>query len=361
MKRQHLFLALIFYTAAVFYLAITTPITAHEAKLLYTSDDFIGTLVKWGDSLGIGVVGLRIFSLLCGFLSIALFYMLSRRHFSKDENVYLSTLIFMFLPGILTATTMANVAILVLPIVLLFVLLHERGHTLLLPPMMLVLFFVHDASIIFFVAVFFYSVMYKEKILAIFSLAFLLAFVYLSRGIEIGGAPSGHFVEIFGLYATVFSPLLFIYFFYAMYRILLREKKSLIWYISFTALVFSLLLSIRQRVDITDFAPYVMIAVILMLKVFNNTIGVRLPEHQKRYKQGFIVVVSFLALTVFLIVGHKLLYLVLKDPRKHFVHRIYKPYLLAEELKSQGIECYDGAHGRERYQLRYYNILPCPE
>ena len=146
-----------------------------------------------------------------------------------------------------------------------------------------------------------------------------------------------------------------------MYRILLREKKSLIWYISFTALVFSLLLSIRQRVDITDFAPYVMIAVILMLKVFNNTIGVRLPEYQKRYKQGFILVVSFLALTVLLIVGHKLLYLVLKDPRKHFVHRIYKPYLLAEELKSQGIECYDGAHGRERYQLRYYNILPCPE
>ncbi len=361
MKRQHLVLAFLFYAAAVFYLAITTPITAHEAKILYTSDDIVGTLVKWGDSLGIGVVGLRIFSLFFGFLSIGLFYALSRRHFSKDTNVYLSTLIFMFLPGILTATTMANTAIIVLPIVLLFVLLHEKGYELLLLPLMLVLFFVHDASIIFFAAVLFYAVTYKEKILAISSFAFLLAFVYLSRGIEIGGAPSGHFVEIFGLYATVFSPLLFIYFFYAMYRILLREKKNLIWYISFTALAFSLLLSIRQQIKLTDFAPYVMIAVVLMLKVFNNTIGVRLPEYQKKYKQGFIVVVSFLALTVFLIVGHKLLYLVLDDPRKHFVHRIYKPYLLAEELKSQGIECYDGAHGRERYQLRYYNILPCPE
>ena len=143
MKRQHLFLALIFYAAAVFYLAITTPITAHEAKLLYTSDDIIGTLVKWGDSLDIGIVGLRVFSLLCGFLSIGLFYLLSRRHFSKDKNIYLSTLIFMFLPGILTATTMANVAILVLPIVLLFVLLHEKGHTLLLPPLMLALCLYH--------------------------------------------------------------------------------------------------------------------------------------------------------------------------------------------------------------------------
>ena len=361
MKKQHFFLAFLFYAVAVFYLAVTTPITAHEAKILYTSDDIVGTLVKWGDSLGIGIIGLRLPSLFFGFLSIGLFYQLSRGHFKKSKDVYLSTFIFMFLPGILTATTMANVAIVVLPIVLLFVLLHEKGYELLLPPLMLVLFFVHEASIVFFVAVLAYGVMYKEKILAIFSLAFLLAFIYLAKGIEIGGAPSGHFVEVFGLYATVFSPLLFIYFFYAMYRILLREKKTLIWYISFTALAFSLLLSIRQSVHITDFAPYVMIAVVLMLKAFNNTIGVRLPEFQKRYKRGFIVVISFLALSVFLIVGHKLLYLVLDDPRKHFVHRIYKPYLLAKELKSQGIECYDGAHGRERYQLRYYNILPCPE
>jgi hypothetical protein len=361
MKKQHFLLAFLFYAIAVFYLAITTPITAHEAKILYTSNDIVGTLVKWGDSLGIGVIGLRSFSLFFGFLSIGLYYQLSRRHFKKSKDVYLSTFIFMFLPGILTATTMANVAIIVLPIVLLFVLLHEKGYQLLLPPLMLALFFVHEASIVFFVAVLAYAVMYKEKILAIFSLAFLLAFVYFSKGIEIGGVPSGHFVEVFGLYATVFSPLLFIYFFYAMYRILLREEKSLIWYISFTALAFSLLLSIRQSVHITDFAPYVMIAVVLMLKAFNNTIGVRLPEFQKRYKRGFIVVISFLALTVFLIVGHKLLYLVLEDPRKHFVHRIYKPYLLAKELKSEGIECYDGAHGRERYQLRYYNILPCPE
>lgn len=361
MKKQHFLLAFLFYAIAVFYLAITTPITAHEAKILYTSDDIVGTLVKWGDSLDIGVIGLRVFSLFFGFLSIGFFYELSRRHFKQDRDVYLATLIFMFLPGILTATTMANVAIIVLPIVLLFVLLHEKGHYLLLPPLMLALFFIHDASIIFFVATLLYAVMHREKKLAIFSLVFLLAFVYLAKGIEIGGQPSGHFVEVFGLYATVFSPLLFIYFFYAMYRILLKEKKSLIWYISFTALAFSLLLSIRQRVHITDFAPYVMIAVVLMLKVFNNTIGVRLPQFQKRYKRGFIVVISFLALTVFLIVGHKLLYLVLEDPKKHFVHRIYKPYLLAEELKSEGIECYDGAHGRERYQLRYYNILPCPE
>ncbi|MCO4846022.1 MAG: hypothetical protein KC427_08400 [Sulfurovum sp.] len=361
MKKQHFFLAFFFYAIAVFYLAATTPISGHEAKILYTSNDIVGTLMRWGESLGAGFIGLRSFFLFFGFLAIGLFYELSRRHFQKSKDVYLSTLIFMLLPGILTATTLANVAIIVLPLVLLFVLLHEKGHYLLLPPLMLALFFVHEASIIFFVAVLFYAVMHKEKQLAIFSLSFLLAFVYLAKGIEIGGGPSGHFVEIFGLYASVFSPLLFLYFFFAMYRILLRGGKTLIWYISFTALAFSLLLSIRQRVYITDFAPYVMISIVLMLDVFNHAIGVRLPQFQKRYKRGFIVVMSFLALSVFLIVGHKVLYLVLEDPKRHFAHRIYKPYLLANELKSEGIECYDGAHGRERYQLRYYNILPCPE
>jgi len=361
MNKQYFLLAFFFYAIAVFYLSATTPITPHEAKILYTSNDIVSTLMRWGDGLGMGFIGFRVFFIFFGFLSIGLFYELSRRYFKKDKDVHLSTLIFMFLPGILTATTMVNVAILVLPLVLLFVLLHEKGHYLLLPPIMLALFFIHEASIIFFIAVLIYSVMHKEKKLAIFSLSFLLAFVYLAKGIEIGGQPSGHFVEIFGLYATVFSPMLFLYFFFAMYRILLREKKTLIWYIAFTALAFSLLLSIRQRVHITDFAPYVMIAIVLMLDVFNHSIGVRLPQFQKQYKRGFIVVMSFLALSVSLIVGHKLLFLVLDDPKAHFAHRIYKPYLLAKELKSEGIECYDGAHGRERYQLRYYDILPCPE
>lgn len=360
MKKQQFLLACFFYAAAVFYLATTTPISPHEAKILYTSHDIVGILMRWGESLDAGFIGLRVFFLFFGFLTIGLFYELSRRHFKKSEDVYLSTFIFMFLPGILTATTLANVSIIVLPFVLLFVLLYEKGYYLLLPLIMLALFFIHEASVIFFVSLLIYAVMNKDKKLFIFSLAFLLSFVYLAKGIDIGGRPSGHFAEIFGLYATVFSPLLFLYFFYAMYRILLREKKTLIWYISFTALAFSLLISIRQRVHIADFAPYVMIAIVLMLDAFNRTIRVRLPQFQKWYKRGFIVVMSFLALSVFLIVGHRLLFLILDDPKAHFAYRIYQPYDLANELKSKGIGCYDGAHGRERYQLKYYEILPCP-
>jgi len=359
MRKQYFLLASLLYAIAVFYLATTTPISPHEAKIFYTSNNIVGTLMRWGQEIIPGFLGLRVFSIFFGFLSIALFYELSRRYFPKQEDAYLSTFIFMLLPGILTATTLANVAIIVLPLVLLFVLLYEKGHFLLLPFIMLALFFIHEASIIFFIALLLYGVIHKDKKLSIFSAAFLIAFVYLAKGIEIGGRPLGHFVEIFGLYATVFSPLLFLYFFYAMYRILLREKKTLIWYISFTAFAVSLLLSIRQRVYITDFAPYVMIAIVLMLGVLNSSVRVRLPEFQKRYKRGFYIVMAVLMLSVFLIVFNKMFFYMSKDPNKHFASRIYKPYMLAKTLKAKGITCYDVSHGRQRYQLEYYGISPC--
>ncbi len=359
MKKQHIFFTIIVYICAVFYLAVTTPISPHEAHIFYESSDIVSTFMHWGEEAVGGFLGIRIFFIFFGFLSIGLFYELSRRYFPKRSDAYLATTLFMFLPGILTATTLANEAIIVLPLVLYFVLMYERDSFWSLPFVMLALFFIHEASIIFFAALLLYGLVHKDKKLSIFSSAFLIAFVYLAKGIKIGGGPSGHFVEIFGLYATVFSPLLFLYFFYAMYRILLREKKTLLWYISFTALAFSLLLSIRQRVYITDFAPYVTIAIILMLDVFNHSVRVRLPEFQKRYKRAFYVVIGFLGLSVFIIVFHQTFFFFLKDPSEHFAYRIYKPYFLAKALKLKGIECYNDARGREVDQLKFYDIHPC--
>ncbi len=361
MKKQHFLLAFFFYILAVFYLASTTPISPHEAKILYTSQDVVGTLMRWGESLISGVIGLRVFYLFFGFLTVGLFFEVSKRYFSKQEDAYLSTFIFMFLPGILTATVLVNVAIIVLPLVLLFVLFYEKGYFNILPFIMLALFFIHEASIIFFIAILLYALRYKDKKLIITATAFLLAFVYLAKGIEIGGRPSGHFIEIFGLYATVFSPLLFLYFFYTMYRILLRERKTLIWYISFSAFAFSLLLSMRQRVYITDFAPYVMISIILMLDIFTHSVRVRLPEFQKKYKWGYYTVMVFLVLSVLVIVFHKFLFFATPLQKKHFAYRIYKPYLLSKELKTKGINCNDKIKGRESYQLRYYAIPPCKQ
>ena len=358
MKKQLFLTFLSLYTLALFYLASTTPITPHEANIFYNAKDIVGFLMRFGDSFDIGVMGLRVFFIFFGFLSLGLFYLLSQNYFEKREDVYLSVVIFMLLPGTLVGMILGNIGIIVLPMVLLFILLYEKGYRWVLLPLMFLLFFLHESSLIFFMGVLLYSVKHKENQMALFSLSFLLAFLYLAKGIKMGGHPSGHFIEIFGSYASLFSPLLFLYFFYAMYRILLREKKTLLWYISFTALAFSLLLSLRQRVDMTDFAPYVMISIILMLNLFHQTLRVRLIVFQKWYKRGFWVVMGFLILSIMLTVGHRLSF-EFENPKWHFAQEIYRPYFLAEALKKRGVNCYDSLERVEKYQLLYYNIPSC--
>ena len=358
---KKLFLWLLFlYVALSVFLAATTPITPHEAKNLYESHSLVTLLMEWGSYIVPGLLGLRLFFMLFAFLSLRIFYELSQRYFKKREDVYLSTALFMFLPGIITATVLANVGIVVLMLVLLFVLLYERRNFALLPFTMLALFFIHEASILFFVALFFYGITHKDKPLTGLSGAFILAFIYLAKGIELSGRPTGHFIEVFGLYAAVFSPLLFLYFFYTMYRILLRGPKTLMWYISFTALVVSLLLSIRQKVYITDFAPYVMISTIAMVEVFMNSLRVRLPQFRKRYKRAFYVVMGFLAISVAMLLFSRPLYTLTQQHARPFAAQVFSPYYLAKKLKAEGRECYD-AEGRAALQLRYYGISSCKQ
>lgn len=363
MKKKHFIWATILYAWSILYLAFTTPITPHEAKLFFNSDGIVNYLMVLGQSLISGFLGFRIFFIFSAFLAILFFYEFARRYFQKRDNdyedAYLATLIFMLLPGIITGSVLSNIAILVLPLVLLFVLLYERKHFALLPFIMLILFFIHDASIIFFIAIMLYGLIHKDKKLAITATTFLIAFIILAKGIEIGGRPSGHFIDIFGLYAAVFSPLVFLYFFYIMYRTFLRETKTLIWYISFTALIFSLLLSIRQKVHISDFAPYVTISIVLMLDIFNNSIRVRLPEFKKKYKLSFNIIVGTLLLSASIIFLHQLIFYINKNPKEYFANRAYRPYILSKELKDRGIECYNSKRSREQYQLMYYGINSC--
>jgi hypothetical protein len=359
MQKRHFFAFFALHTAVLLYLAITTPITPYEAKLFYTQQPtVVSHLMHWGAALFSGVFGLRVVFLLMAISAVWGYYILVKRYLDEKADVYLSVVIFMFLPGIVIAGSMANIGIVVLDLLIAFLLLYETKHFIATVIIMILLFFVHQASIIFFLALFIFSVLHKKKRLAIAASTFFLAHLVLSRGIEIGGRPSGHFLDIFGLYATVFSPLLFLYFFFTMYRILLRGEKNIVWYISFTALIVSLLLSLRQEVYITDFAPYVMIATFLMVDTYRKSVRVRLPQFRTFYKRAFVVTMFFLGVTIIVALSAKYTYRFAKNPSKHFAARIYEPYELARSLKQKGIGCYD-ASGRKIFQLRFYGIEPC--
>lgn len=359
MQRNHFYLFALFYVTAVVYLAWTTPISPHEAKLLYAGHGIVSILLQAGHSLYDGLIGIRFFFLLIGFLSIYLYYRVSWIYLERDDDRHLATAVYMMLPGIVTAQVLANIAILVIPLVLLFLLAYEKRWIWLEALLMLILFVIHDASVIFFLATFIYALIRKEAPLGFLSGLFLLLSLVIDRGVEIGGRPSGHFLDIFALYAALFSPLVFLYFFYTLYRILLREEKNILWYISFISLVASLLLSIRQRVSVTDFAPYVIVSIVLMVDIFNRSIRVRLPEFQKRYRWGFYVVIFTLFLSTLTIIFHQAFFPFLKDPREHFAYRLYQPYWLAEELRKDHLDCYDARSDSVQRQLRFYGIARC--
>jgi hypothetical protein len=358
MSKKSFTIFIILYIITVTYLAYSTPISPHEARIFYSENGIVNFLMHYGYDIFGGFIGLRIFFLFIGLISIYLYYEVSKIYLNKERDQYLATIIYILLPGMITALVLANISTLIIPLVLIFLLLHNKGWIWLQLVVMAILFLVHNASVIFFISIFIYAIIHKERTLSIFSAIFLLLSIITLRGVEIGGRPSGHFVDIFGLYIALFSPLIFIYFFYTLYRILLREEKNILWYISFGALILSLILSIRQRIVITDFAPYVIISIVLMLDSFNKRVRVRLPIYQKYYLIGFKIVIFNLSIVSSIIILHQPLFV---SKKHNFTSKIYYPFQLARELNKKNIKCYNTDKRDMVYQLHFYKIESCPK
>ena len=347
------------YFAVALYLAIAIPITPSEAELFYTSNDLISKLMHLGDSLIGGLFGLRFFFLMTGLFSIALFYIVANDTLENKKDAMFATAIFAMLPGIIIGSVLANIAMLVLLCVLLYLIAYHRKWYILEMIALSALFLLHDASILFFIAIGLYGAANKEKRTLIYGAVFIILLIFLDRGIEIGGIPKGHFVEIFAIYASLFSPFVFLYFMYTIYRIWLRERKNIIWYISSMALFLSLLLSIRQRIFITDFAPYVFIGIVFMMQIYYQSLRVRLPAFQVVYKRGLLVSLSILIFSILFIVSQPLIFSVTHGLYFNFTNKVYRPYLLSQQLKALGKHCYDTKRIKESYQLQYYGIISC--
>jgi len=181
---------------------------------------------------------------------------------------------------------------------------------------------------------------------------------YYLYGFETGGGPKGHFLDIFSVYAAIFSPLVFLYFIYTMYWFLIKWKKPfpMLWFTSFTVFVFSLLLSLRQNIDMADFGPYAVIAVPLVVYLFLHSMRLRLPQFRRRHQVIFLVVMISLATITGLTFYNKPFYLLISNPKKHFAFEHHFAKELAEELKSRGIRRVVCADASLQVRLRFYGI-----
>lgn len=286
--------------------------------------------------------------------SVIIMYKITEDYFKYEKDRYIFIAVFMSLPGIIGASLLVNSAIVVTFFTLLYLysLQKKSKYSYLL---LIFYLFIDNSFAILYLALFFYSLENKDKKLIYISLVLFVVSMYI-YGFSTDGKPKGFLIDTFGVYSTIFSPFLFFYFLYSIYRAGIKNERTLNWYISATALFISLLFSFRQRIYIEDFGPFVVISLPIMLKTFFSAYRVRLKEFRKSYNLLVFLVVSMLSVNVILTFINKPLYLVLPNSTKHFVYEYHFIKELVDELSKRGVTNLSTDSNELALRLKFYNI-----
>jgi len=347
---------LVFHTTVLLYLANDFSISYKEAVIYFYGDISLLTIIT---NISTYIFGQNDFALRIPFIafyigSAILLYLLTKDFFKTEIQRVISIWIFMMLPGVNSAALLVNESIIVVFLTLLYLYIYklQNRHCYFL---LIVALFVDNSFAILYLGLFFYSLMKKNNILLVVSLIlFGISMSYFE--LNISGKPKSYLLDTFGIYASIFSPMLFLYFFYAIYRIGIKKEKDIIWYISATALGLSLIFSLRQNIRIEDFAPFVVIAIPLMVKLFSQSLRIRLKEFRKNHYQMLKLTLAILILSYVTLVFNKYLYLLLDNPQKHFAYKYHIAKELASQLEDNKIEAITTIDKSLALRLAYYGI-----
>lgn len=352
---KFLIVLLAIFASILLFIADGLSISYKEALIFYEEKGLLHYLIQGSTYLfGQTNIALRFPSLLLYIASVILMYEMTHNYFKNDNDRLISILIFMFLPGIVGASLLVNNSIVVIFCTVLYLYRYKvtNQHNFYL----LILFlFIDNSFAILFLALFFYALQNRQNTLLIISLVLFGLSMYI-YGFEASGKPRSHFLDLFAIYGSIFSPLIFLYFFYSMYRVGIKGKKSIFWYISVTALVFSFLFSFRQKIYIEDFAPFVIVTVPLMMKLFFHSLRVRLPMFRNKHYLLSYISVCLLGLNVLIILFNKPIYLLLKDEKNHFAYNYHFAKEIADVLKKNHITSITSTNEELNLRLKYYGI-----
>jgi len=254
---------------------------------------------------------LRLIPITFSFLSLILYLNISK-FYLKEKYQYFSALTFLFLPGFLISSIILNKAIFLIFETLLFIYIFKKKEILGYIFLTLIVFSDYSLVALYF-SLIFYAIYKKNTKLLIFVLLLLTInanyFNYVIKG-----KPRGFFIDVFGTYFLIFSPFVFVYFLYTIYKGFFY-KKDIIFFIGVGSFLISLLLSFRQRIKIDDFAPFVLPYIIYMNKIFLSSYKVRLKKFRFPYKLLFVFLFSSMLFfnIFFLFSSDKLIYNLKKD------------------------------------------------
>jgi hypothetical protein len=355
-ERLFLILILVLSATALLFETQTLSISYDEAYVYFYGDSLVHYLTNISTYfLGQNDLALRLPFIVCHLLSIVLLYKIGKLFLKRHIDRIISVAVYALLPGVNGAAILVNSGSIVIFITLLFTYCYLKEYKVASHILLIGSLFVDNSFAIFYIALFIYALMKKKTDLLILTLVLFSAAMYL-YGFDTGGKPKGYFIDTIGIYAIVFSPLLFLYFVYAMYRILIKEEKTLLWYISFISLIVSLILSLRQRLMLEDFAPFVVLSVPLMVRVFFNSYRVRLPQFRKLHTLFFGIVLLSLIANTLVCYLHKPLDYFLEQPSRNFAIKYHVAKELAEQLHRKGIHQVILKDDKLALRLKFYRI-----
>jgi len=278
----HIFIVL--YILIISILTATTPISVSEANLFYSSVQTPTTFLMHKSQEIFGYeFGFRTIFVLISFLNAWLFYQITRYFFKNKKDKLTALFIYLMLPGIIAESVLVSDAILISLFLSLFIIGYLKNNYILIIISMAALGFIHWSSLEFYIIILVYTLFSKHYRIMFISAIAIVAYIYFG-----GYIPSLTYqnstVKLLAIYATVFSPLFFVYLFFAGYRIFLIGNRDIIWAISFATLMISFLMSVYTKIRVEDFSPYLMTGVIVALRSYHHSSRVRLKRFRKKYE-----------------------------------------------------------------------------
>ncbi|MBD3799237.1 hypothetical protein [Sulfuricurvum sp.] len=361
MREKTFFLVLLGINFLVLLLQIQgLSIGYHEAQILYGELNPLQFIIKASLSLfGYNDYALRLPMIGLHLLSVVLLYSISTYYVSRERDRLWIVLIYMLLPGVTSAALVVDDAGLIIASLFLFIYLYLRfgRFSLLLTPYLI---WIDPSFAYLFVGIVVYGALKKEFIfLGVGSIALVVSL--LQFGLHIGGSPESRFLDALGVYAAIFSPIVFIYLFYVLYRRAFSKEWDLLWTIATSAFVISLLLSFRQKVEVQKFAPFLLITLPLAAQTFLHTYRIRLREFRLRYRILFYSAFVLLVINTMVVFFNQYLYRFLDEPKHHFSYPMHVAKELANELKKNRVTCINANDKKLQLRLLFYGITHCED
>lgn len=317
------------------YIINQASISYKEAEMYFSNSSAIAKLANISTSyFGISDFALKLPNLILSAINLFFIYLISNKILKQKIDSIICTIIYALIPGVILQGVILNESSLSLLLVLLVCYI-EITKKQLIYPIFILCIFVDSSAFILFIALFCYAIYYKKTKTIFFALICFVLNLHI-YGIDLSGKPIGNVLNVISELSLLYSPPLFIYYAYTLYRNITKENKSLLLFVSITSIVISILLSIRQEVDKEIFLFMSLCGIPLMIKQFLSDIRSRLPQFRSNYKNRFTIVLVCLILEASLLIFSKYAYII-NNEKKIFLDQFYIVKELSNELKQKNI------------------------